>query len=517
MAAPVLPAPATFQMAEHDTTANYGGSEPPEPTGMRNRPATGARLVDQTTSLPTSFGGGQEATDFLGLSQDLATPDAGAPSSALGAGAGLMPTTATSSTFSAEPEGSASWLLSEQGETAPAEETEIVEDSEEELEAVGAGERPASSGSKRILSVAVALLLIGAAVTVAMRFSRQEAPTTPPVAANPNPPKHAPAGDGSELASNPDHPNGGRQTILPDGTTVPVATSTAPTPTPNPEPVATTESIPEPVASTPVAASTSAAPARIAERRLSQWMARHGWSAPSEDGKGALFGAPTTPAGWPKTEAFAFASNARNGMPSGDSIVSADQPSTAVETVPLVLTEGGARDPKNPLTPFEPNGGAAGPRKGPGELRFATQEDLASVWSTAAIPMDAIDGSDRIVTPEVGMVRVVLTSGQIFDGRLYAVGQGQVWLETDFGRLALAGKRVRAIDAIVLEKQAKDVEALPRMRVRTPGGLFFGKVLARDDVHVTLLLDSGGRITLESNDVEPAPLGDTRVVGPVRP
>jgi hypothetical protein len=55
------------------------------------------------------------------------------------------------------------------------------------------------------------------------------------------------------------------------------------------------------------------------------------------------------------------------------------------------------------------------------------------------------------------------------------------------------------------------------MRVRTPGGLFFGKVLARDDLHVTLLLDSGGRITLESNDVEPAPLGDVRVVGPVRP
>jgi len=185
--------------------------------------------------------------------------------------------------------------------------------------------------------------------------------------------------------------------------------------------------------------------------------------------------------------------------------------------VPLVLTEGGARDPKNPLTPFEPNG-SSGPRsKGPGDLRFATQEDLANLWSAAAIPMDAIDGSERLVTPAVGMVRVVLTSGQIFDGRLYAVGQGQVWLETDFGRLALAGKHVRSIDAVILEKQAKDVEALPRMRVRTPGGLFFGKVLARDDLHVTLLLDSGGRITLESNDVEPAPLGDVRVVGPVRP
>jgi hypothetical protein len=504
-------------MAEHDTTANYGGAESPEPTGIGNRPATGARLVDHTTSLPTSFGGGQEATDFLGLSQDLVTPDAGATSSAVGAGAGLMPTTATSSTFSAEPEGGASWLLSERGESAPTEEMQGGDGSEEELEAVGAGEQPTSSGSKRILSVAVAVLLIGAAVTVAMRFSRKETPPAPQVAVNPNPStKHAPAGDGSELASNPDHSNGGRQTILPDGTMVPVATTQPVVPTPTSEPVATTEPAP-PEPAPPVASATSAAPARIGERRLSQWMARHGWSAPTEEGSGALFGAPTTPAGWPKAEAFAFASNARNGMPSADSVATADEPSTAVETVPLVLTEGGARDPKNPLTPFEPNGGATGPRKGPGELRFATQEDLASIWSAAAIPMDAIDGTERIVTPEVGMVRVVLTSGQIFDGRLYAVGQGQVWLETDFGRLALAGKRVRAIDAVVLEKQAKAVEALPRMRVRTPGGLFFGKVLARDDVHVTVLLDSGGRITLESNDVEPAPLGDTRVVGPVKP
>jgi len=131
--------------------------------------------------------------------------------------------------------------------------------------------------------------------------------------------------------------------------------------------------------------------------------------------------------------------------------------------------------------------------------------------------MEAIDGAERMVTPTVGVVRVVLTSGEIFDGRLYAVGQGQVWIETDFGRLALSGHRVREIDTVVLEKQAKEVEQLPRMRVRTPGGLFFGKVLARDDVHVTLLLDSGGRITLESNDVEPAPLGDIRVVGPVKP
>jgi hypothetical protein len=504
-------------MAEHDTTANHGGADSPEPTTIGNRPATGARLVDHTTSLPTSFGGGQEATDFLGLSQDLVAPDAGSASSSLGTGAGLMPSTAASSTFSAEPEGSASWLLSGRQQTDSAEEVESADASDaEELESVGAGERPSSSGSKRILSVAVAVLLIGAAVTVAMRFSRQETPLPATAGLPKPPPKHAPAPDSTELAANPDRPATGRQTILPDGTTVPVATSTEPL---APTTVETTAPAPpEPVTATPTAVQPSAAPARIAEQRLSRWMSRHGWSAPAADGAGTLFGAPTTPAGWPKSEAFAFASNARNATPSAEWVSTADQPSTAVETVPLVLTEGGARDPKNPLSPFEPNGGSAGPKtKGPGELRFATQEDLANIWGAETIPMDEIDGPERIVTPAVGMVRVVLTSGQIFDGRLYAVGQGQVWLETDFGRLALAGKRVRAIDVVILEKQAKVVESLPRMRVRTPGGLFFGKVLARDDVHVTLLLDSGGRITLESNDVEPAPLGDIRVVGPVKP
>src|SRR4029079_5684642 len=117
-------------------------------------------------------------------------------------------------------------------------------------------------------------------------------------------------------------------------TTTPDATTTEPAPS-------------EPVPPTPHAP--SSAPALIAERRLSQWMSRHGWSAPETHG--SLPGAPTTPAGWAKADSFVFASHARNGMPSADSISTADEPSSAVEMVPLVLTEGGARDPKNPLTP----------------------------------------------------------------------------------------------------------------------------------------------------------------------
>ena len=121
------------------------------------------------------------------------------------------------------------------------------------------------------------------------------------------------------------------------------------------------------------------------------------------------------------------------------------------------------------------------------------------------------------MTPAVGNVRVVLKTGEIFDGRLYAVGQGQVWLEMEIGRLALSAKSVLRIDQSFSDKDAKALDSLPRMRVRTPGGLFFGKVLSRDEHHVTLRLEGGGRITLESTDVEPAPLGDTRVIGPEKP
>jgi hypothetical protein len=152
-----------------------------------------------------------------------------------------------------------------------------------------------------------------------------------------------------------------------------------------------------------------------------------------------------------------------------------------------------------------------------GAVRMASSADLAGIWNSDVVPMNLLDAETRIVTPGVGSVRVVMKTGEIFDGRLYAVGQGQVWLEMEIGRLALSAKGVLRIDQSFSDKDAKAVDSLPRMRVRTPGGLFFGKVISRDEHHVTLLMEGGGRITLESTDVEPAPLGDTRVIGPEKP
>jgi hypothetical protein len=44
------------------------------------------------------------------------------------------------------------------------------------------------------------------------------------------------------------------------------------------------------------------------------------------------------------------------------------------------------------------------------------------------------------------------------------------------------------------------------VRVRTPGGVFFGQIVAREGSSLTLLTDEGSRITLESDDIEAAPI-----------
>jgi hypothetical protein len=63
---------------------------------------------------------------------------------------------------------------------------------------------------------------------------------------------------------------------------------------------------------------------------------------------------------------------------------------------------------------------------------------------------------------------------------------------------------------------SQELAGLPRVRVRTPGGMFYGKTLARTDSTITLITDEGARVTLESVDVEPAPLNQTVVVRPAK-
>ena len=143
-------------------------------------------------------------------------------------------------------------------------------------------------------------------------------------------------------------------------------------------------------------------------------------------------------------------------------------------------------------------------------LKLASQEDLSSVWTRGAIPFDAIGSPTKVLTPMVGRVRLVLKTKEIFEGRLYAMGEGHVWIDTQYGRMGLPGARVDRIEPIdggpaTLALGAPGSQALvglERVRVKTPGGVFYGKVISKDETNTTLITDQGARITLDSKDVE---------------
>jgi hypothetical protein len=134
--------------------------------------------------------------------------------------------------------------------------------------------------------------------------------------------------------------------------------------------------------------------------------------------------------------------------------------------------------------------------------------------------MDSIPAPSRLLTPGVGRVRVVIQRGEIFEGRLYAVGQGRIWLDTEIGRLALLSQQVQRIEHVNSTGRtpglgapgSQELAGLQRVRVHTPGGTFYGKVIARDDGTVTLITDEGARVMLESHDIESAPVGVHSVV-----
>jgi hypothetical protein len=147
-------------------------------------------------------------------------------------------------------------------------------------------------------------------------------------------------------------------------------------------------------------------------------------------------------------------------------------------------------------------------------LRRATEEDLAGLWDGATIPLESVDSPSRLLTPAVGRVRAVLKSSAIFEGRLYAVGQGKIWLDSELGRMALFAAELQKIDHLsspdgtpaLGAPGSQELSGLPRVCVRMPGGFFYGKVIARDESTVTLITDEGARVRLESTDIEPAPM-----------
>jgi ribonuclease E len=166
------------------------------------------------------------------------------------------------------------------------------------------------------------------------------------------------------------------------------------------------------------------------------------------------------------------------------------------------------RDPRPSAIASEP---PVPPDPGPGGLRQASSTDYKGVWQSTNLPgKPELSANPRLLTPNVGRVRVVLKSGDVFEGRLFAVGEGNLWLESSSGRMGLSGERLASLEQIITpegtpalgEPGSQALAGMERVRVKTPGGVFYGKVIARDAERTTIVTDDGARLTLDSKMVE---------------
>jgi hypothetical protein len=142
-------------------------------------------------------------------------------------------------------------------------------------------------------------------------------------------------------------------------------------------------------------------------------------------------------------------------------------------------------------------------------MRPATPEELAGIWPSYEIPIDRIDSPRRILTPVVGGVRIVFKTGEIFEGRLYAVGQGHAWIDWGAGRVGLDGQRIVTMEHLLRDEgpfpsdlAADQLVGLQYVRVRAKGGVFLAKLIYQDEQNTLVLTEEGTRVTIPSIDVE---------------
>lgn len=149
----------------------------------------------------------------------------------------------------------------------------------------------------------------------------------------------------------------------------------------------------------------------------------------------------------------------------------------------------------------------AGPAGGTGTAS-PTAASASGIWEGATIPVEALQGGLRLQTPSVGRVRVRLEGGTRTEGRLTGIGQGRVWIETDAGPVEIDSSKMRGLEQIPDRPVASAPRTPERQRVRTAGGVFFGRVLARDGRTVTLITDAGTRVTVEADEIADADPGE---------
>lgn len=173
---------------------------------------------------------------------------------------------------------------------------------------------------------------------------------------------------------------------------------------------------------------------------------------------------------------FAGADRPADGGDSGTGLVAVEVP---LDSDLTASTETQQLDPrrieKDPLFSFQ----ARVPGKGSGRTT------LENHWMGTNVPMQALDYPERVLTPRVGFVRVHHDNGEGFEGRLFAMGQGIVWVDTKIGRMTLDGNSIVRVERLdesrrrAVEDGATPTAGLDRVRVKTAGGVFIGFELYR--------------------------------------
>ena len=149
-----------------------------------------------------------------------------------------------------------------------------------------------------------------------------------------------------------------------------------------------------------------------------------------------------------------------------------------------------------------------------GGYEWVSEDMLDMVWRGNDVPMEAIFAPARTLMPRVGDVRVHMTSGELMEGRLYAVGQHRVWLDIEAGRIGLDGETVERFEhlAVPAGTSGPVYGTGVNVRVAVPGGAMFGRVIAQDGDRVTLMTPEGARVTLAEAKIEPIGTGRAVVV-----
>lgn len=517
-------------MSERDPSQTQASGAAPgaaeDPTALiASRPAQNARQVDSASDVDTDWRGADEAADFLGLDQELrgmeASPTGAISDPAQYEHAQAEATAPRSAIDPATPDPANSWLMTLDGEPAAAESLEPAPTSDPEsdpllLDDMSSVEEPRTRGAGWYAVRGIAALAI-AGLGMALYTMNTTPDVDVPVSTATRAPARSSTPAGGDVATSRGEDLGQR---------TPIDDEMASTSSEDLDAIgAQTQRLGDAdLTGAQLAAATDSTDALssplLPSPEFEQWMRDNSRSIwPGRDALQAL--GEQGPSG-PGSTLFDPLHRLESIAALRDAIAAADRGSTAPADSDALADASSSDAEQSPPVRFNDNvQDVVTSTQSKSRLRRATASDLAGIWEGSTVPIESIDASTRMLTPAVGRVRTILYGGEIFEGRLYAVGQGKVWLDTELGRLALVSDQVQKVEQLaspdgtpVLGQAGSQVLAgLPRVRVRTPGGMFYGKVTSRDGNTVTLITDDGARITLETPVIESVPASRTVIVG----